>query len=81
MHTDTEQIIEEGTTRAENSFYDIEDTNIVMAIVAYKRGYTKRVIDGKLYQPSPSVAPKYPLSGTFRVKLRNALFGESELSN
>jgi len=42
MHTDTEQIIEEGTTRAENSFYDIEDTNIVMAIVAYKRGYTKK---------------------------------------
>ncbi|MBO8143542.1 MAG: hypothetical protein H0Z16_03020 [Thermodesulfobacterium sp.] len=82
MQTDTGQIIEEGTTRAENSFYDIEGTNIVTAIAAYKRNYTKKdPLVGKLYQPPLSVAPKNPLSRIFRVKLRNALFGESECSN
>jgi len=82
MQTDTKQIIEEGATRAENSFYEIEGTNIVTAIAAYKRNYTKKnPLVGKLYQPPPSVTPKNPLSRKFRVRLRNALFGKSECSN
>jgi len=82
MRTDTKQIIEEGATRDENSFYEIEGTNIVTAIAAYKRDYTKKdPLVGKLYQPPPSVASKNPLTRKFRVKLRNALFGESECSN
>lgn len=81
MRTDTKQIIEEGSTRAENSFYDIEGTNIVTAIAAYKRDYTKSdPLVGKLYLPPPPIAPKNPLTRNFRVKLRNALFGESECS-
>jgi len=82
MRADTKQIIEKGATRAENSFYEIEGTNIVTAIAAYRRDYTKKdPLVGKLYQPPPSVTPKNPLSKEFRVKLRNALFGESERSN
>jgi len=82
MRADIKQIIEKGATRAENSFYEIEGTNIVTAIAAYKRDYTKKnPLVGKLYQPPPSVAPKNPLNRIFRVKLRNALFGKSECSN
>lgn len=82
MRTDTKQIFEKGVTRAENSFYDIEGTNIVTAIAAYKRDYTKKdPLVGKLYHPPLSAAPKNPLTKNFRVRLRNALFGESECSN
>jgi len=80
MRRDTHQIIEKGPTRASNSFYEIEGTDIVTAIAAYKRDYAKKdPLVGKLYRPP--LIPRNPLSKEFGIKLRNALFGESENSN
>jgi len=80
MQTDTHQIIEKGPTRASNSFYDIEGTDIITAIAAYKRDYAKKdPLVGKLYRPP--LIPRNSLSKEFRIRLRDALFGESENSD
>lgn len=77
--TDTHQIVEEGYTRADNSFYEEDNAGIVSAIGAYKRDYTKKdPLVGRLHMPPLSAAVKNPLSREFRLKLRNALFATSE---
>jgi hypothetical protein len=80
MRDDTHEIIEEGTTREENAFYDIEGTEIVTAIGAYRRGYDKNdPLVGKLYHPHK--LPTNKMSQKFKLMLRNALFGDSEISD
>jgi len=80
--TDTHQIVEEGYTRADNSFYEEENAGIISTIGAYKRDYTKKdPLVGRLYMPPLSTNVKNPLSREFRLKLRNALFGTSENSS
>ncbi len=81
IRKDTRQIVEKGIIRKSNSFYEIEDTDIVTAIAVYKRDYTRKdPLIGRLYRPPPSIVPRNPMSREFRVRLRNALFGESENS-
>jgi len=82
IRTDHQQIVEDGSTRANNSFYEIEGTDIVTAIAAYKRNYTKKdPLIGKLYRPPLWITPKNPINKELRIRLRNALFGDSENSN
>lgn len=80
--TDTRKRVEEGYTRADNSFYDEENAGIVSAIGAYKSDYTKKdPLVGRLHRPPLSADVKNPLNREFRLKLRNALFGTSENSS
>lgn len=78
--SDTNQVVEEGFTREKNGFYDEENSEIVTAIGAYKVDlYREDKFVGKLYKPI-----KYPInkmSQNFRLRLRDALFGNSETSN
>ena len=77
---DTNQIVAEGFTRDENGFYAEENSEIVTAIGAYKVDlYREDNFVGGLYQPSRS--PVNKMSQNFRLRLRNALFGNSETSN
>lgn len=79
--TDKHQVVEEGPTRASNSFYEVKNSDIVTAIAAYKRDYTKNdPLIGRLYRPPYHINPRNPLGREFRLKLRNALFGNSENS-
>lgn len=78
--TDTNQIVEEGFTRENNGFYDEENSEIVTAIGAYKFDmYREDKFVGKLYYPFKPPINKMSLN--FRLRLRNALFGNSETSN
>lgn len=80
--TDTQQIVEERSIRADNSFYEVENSDIVTAIAAYKRDYARKdPLVGRLYRPPYQMVPRNPLIREFRLKLRNALFGESEDSS
>lgn len=80
IHTDTHEIVEEGTTRDENAFYDIEGTEIVTAIGAYRRDYDKDdKLVGKLHHPYKP--PTNEMSQKFKCRLRDALFGNSEISD
>jgi hypothetical protein len=67
-------------TREGNGFYHVENSEIVTAIGVYKfifDGEYKFV--GKLYLPIKY--PKCEMEQNFRLRLRNALFGDSETSN
>lgn len=79
-NNNTNEIVEEGIIRKENGFYDEDGTEMVTAIGAYRRDYLKKdPLIGKLYHPH-----KYPInkmSLKFKLKLRTALFGNSESSN
>ena len=76
---DTHEIVEEGYTNDENAFYDIEGTEIVTAIGAYRRDYDKDdPLVGKLHHPYKN--PTNKMSQKFRCRLRDALFGNSEIS-
>jgi hypothetical protein len=78
--TDTNQIVEEGFTRENNGFYDEENSEIVTVIGAYKFDmYKEDKFVGKLYYPFKFPINKMSLN--FRLRLRNALFGNSETSN
>jgi len=78
--TDTNQIVEEGFTRENNGFYDEENSEIITAIGAYKFDmYREDKFVGKLYYPFKPPINKMSLN--FRLRLRNALFGNSETSN
>lgn len=78
--TDTHEMVEQGSTRAPNGFYEIEGTDFVTAIGAYHREYGRAdPLVGKLYHPP--VIPRNKLSRTFRVRIRTALFGTSETSD
>jgi hypothetical protein len=80
--TDTDQIVEEGAIRANNSFYEEKNSDIVTVIAAYKRDYARKdPLVGRLYRLPNQVVPRNPLSREFRLNLRNALFGESEDSS
>ena len=77
---DTHEIVEEGLTRDEKAFYDIEGTEIVTAIGAYRRDCDKDdSLVGKLY-PSRK-PPTNKMSQKLKLRIRNALFGDSETSN
>lgn len=79
IRNDTHEIVEEGTNREENAFYDISGTEIVTAIGAYRRDYDKDdPLVGKLYHSYKT--PKNKMSQKFKLRLREALFGESEIS-
>ncbi|MFQ6073221.1 MAG: hypothetical protein ACE5KT_11065, partial [Methanosarcinales archaeon] len=55
---------------------------IVTAIAAYKRDYARKdPLVGRLYRPPYQMVSRNPLSREFRLRLRNALFGESEDSS
>ena len=80
IHTDTHEVVEEGTTRDENAFYDLEGTEIVTAIGAYRRDYNKDdLLVGKLHHPYKT--PTNKMSQKFKCRLRDALFGNSEISD
>ena len=80
INNDTHEIVEEGTKREENAFYDISGTEIVTAIGAYRRDYDKDdPLVGKLYHSYKT--PKNKMSQKFKLILRDALFGESEISD
>jgi len=77
---DTHQTVEEGFTRESNGFYHEKNSEIVTAIGAYR--FDLSVEDkfvGKLYHPIKP--PINKMSHNFRLRLRNALFGNSETSN
>ena len=77
---DTNKIVTEGFTRGKNGFYDIENSEIVTVIGAYKFNLdSEDKFVGKLYYPFKSPINKMSLN--FRLRLRNALFGNSETSN
>jgi len=77
----TQEIVEEGFLRKNNSFYDENGSNVVTAIATYKRNYAKDdPLIGELHE-HPRNTPKNPISREFRIKLRDALFGNSECSN
>ncbi|RPJ69452.1 MAG: hypothetical protein EHM20_16395, partial [Alphaproteobacteria bacterium] len=77
---DTHEIVTEGFTRAKNGFYHEENSEIVTAIGAYKFDiYREDKFVGKLYWPFKS--PINEMSLNFRLRLRDALFGNSETSN
>jgi len=79
--TDTQQIVEKGVIRSNNSFYEEKNSDIVSVIAAYKRDYKRKdSLIGRLYRPPYQILPRNPMSSDFRLKLRNALFGESENS-
>ena len=80
IRNDTHEIVEEGNTREENAFYDIEGTEIVTAIGAYRRDYDKDdPLLGKLHHPYKP--PTNKMSQKFKRRLRDALFGNSEISD
>ena len=80
IRKETHEIVEEGTTRKENGFYDEEGSNIVTAIGAYKRDlYKQDPLVGKIYRPFK--APVNKMSQKFYLRIRNALFGKSETSD
>jgi len=80
IRNDTHEIVEEGTTREENAFYNIEGTEIVTAIGAYRRDYDKDdPLVGKLHHPYKP--PMNKMSQKFNLRLRDALFGNSEISD
>ena len=80
IRNDTHEIIEEGTKREENAFYDIPGTEIVTAIGAYRRDYDKDdPLVGKLHHPYKP--PTNKMSQKFKLRLRDALFGNSEISD
>ncbi len=75
---DTHEIVGEGPTRANNGFYDEEKTEMVTAIASYKQ-YHLGDFKGKFYRPfRPSINR---MSQEFMVRLRDALFGNSEISD
>lgn len=76
INNDTLEIIENGTKRDINAFYDLPGTEIVTAIVAYQRDYDKEdSFVGKLY---PSCKPPTnKMSPKFRLILECALFGNT----
>ena len=77
---DTHEIVEEGYKREKNGFYDIPGTEIVTAIGAYRRDYDKdNPLVGKLHHPYKP--PTNKMSQKFKLRLRNALFGNSEISD
>jgi hypothetical protein len=82
METNTHTKVQEGSTRAlENAFYRVEGVDIVTAVGAYTRDHTKpSPLVGKLYQPFPSKPTRNPMTKEFRIRLRDALFGDSETS-
>lgn len=80
ISNDTHEIVEEGTKREENAFYDIPGTEIVTAIGAYRRDYDKDdPLVGNLHHPYKP--PTNKMSQKFRLRLRGALFGNSEISD
>jgi hypothetical protein len=80
MRNDTGEIVEEGTRRKENAFYDEDGTELVTAIGAYRRDYSKKdPLIGKLYHPHKR--PINKMSQEFKYRLRNALFGINDISN
>ncbi len=80
MRNDTHETVEEGTTRKENAFYDEPGTEIVTAIVAYKRDYGRKdPLVGKMYYPYKP--PTNKMSQKFKIRLRDALFGISVTSD
>jgi hypothetical protein len=80
IRNDTHEIVEEGTKREENAFYDIQGTEIVTAIGAYRRDYDKDdPLVGKLHHPYKP--PTNKMSQKFSLRLRDALFGNSEISD
>lgn len=80
IRNDTHEIVEEGTKREENAFYDIPGTEIVTAIGAYRRDYDKDdPLVGNLHHPYKP--PTNKMSQKFRLRLRGALFGNSEISD
>jgi len=80
IRNDTHEIVEEGTKREENAFYDIPGTEIVTAIGAYRRDYDKDdPLVGKLHHPYKP--PTNKMSQKFKLRLRDALFGNSEISD
>jgi len=79
IRNDTHEIVEEGTKREENAFYGIQGTEIVTAIGAYRRDYDKNdPLVGKLHHPYKP--PTNKMSQKFKLRLRDALFGNSEIS-
>lgn len=77
---DTHQIVEQGYTRKENSFYHEKDSDVVTAIATYNRDNSKEdPLVGKLHEHPRT--PKNPLSKEFKLILRDALFGDSESSD
>lgn len=80
--TDAPQIVEQGDTRIENSFYEEENSDIVTTIAAYKRDYSKKdSLIGRLYHPPYQVNPRNPLDREIRLRIRDALFGDNENSD
>lgn len=80
IRNDTHEIVEEGTKREENAFYDIKGTEIVTAIGAYRRDHDKDdTLVGKLHHPYKP--PTNKMSQKFKLRLRCALFGNSEISD
>lgn len=74
------QIIGQGMVHGDDGFYDLNGTELITAIGAYKRDYEKKdSLIGKLYYPYKS--PKNKMSQKFRLKLRDTLFGTSEISD
>lgn len=80
ISNDTHEIVEEGNTREDNAFYGIPGTEIVTAIGAYRREYDKDdSLVGKLHHPYKP--PTNKMSQKFKCRLRDALFGNSEISD
>lgn len=74
------KIIGQGMVHGDDGFYDLNGTELITAIGAYKRDYEKKdSLIGKLYYPYKS--PKNKMSQKFRLKLRDTLFGTSEISD
>lgn len=80
--TDDGLVVEKGMNRGQNSFYDEENSNIVTAIATYNSDYGPEYpFVGKFHRPPRNITPLNPISNEFRVKIRNALFGDSEDSD
>ncbi len=80
ISNDTHEMVEEGYKREKNGFYDIPGTEIVTAIGAYRRDYDKDdPLVGKLHHPYKP--PTNKMSQKFKLRLRDALFGNSEISD
>lgn len=76
------EVIATRFVRDDNSFFDLENTNIISGIVAYKRDYSlKNPLVGKIYRLPQNINPKNNLDEDLRIRIRDALFAESETND
>jgi len=79
INIETHDLVEEGGTRENNSFFEEENSDLVNYIGSYRRVQDINLpLKGKLYRPPLGIKPRNHTSRKFIRKLREALFGITE---